>query len=115
MVLEKGMEIILPQTGTATRNLQSCEDSHTLGGAYLATDRLSSHLSLLDLDPGSFWRLIRCDVFVDKTSGSVVVGESEVFTVSYCDQHGADLFFPKNSLTKLPVQTLGLSALIVRS
>lgn len=104
MILEKGMEIILPQTGTATTNLQSCEHlhmSHTLGCTCLATDWLSSHLSLLDLDPGSFWRLIRCDTFVDKTSGSVVTGESGVFTVSYCGQHGADLFFPKNSLAKL--------------
>lgn len=36
MILEKGMEMILPQTGTATGNLQSCEGfhmSHTLGQA----------------------------------------------------------------------------------
>lgn len=88
MILEKGVEMILAQTGTASRNLQSCEDFHvSYIGMHLPCYRqvkLAPQSSGLYL--GSFWRLIRCDVFVDKTSASVVMGESEAFIFSYCDQ-----------------------------
>lgn len=39
MILEKGMEMILPQTGTATGNLQSCEDFHV---SYIGTGLLQT-------------------------------------------------------------------------
>lgn len=63
----------LTQTGTATRNMQSCEDfhmSHTLGCPCLATDRLSSYLqssgfgSRFLLETDEMWCLCGQDVWI---------------------------------------------------